>query len=252
MNRRKFVRNTAITVGTLGAASIGIRLSNKRSGNYTPYFEQLNQSLKSYKRAIPSLVLDLDLLDQNLAELKKIMLSTGKFRIVVKSLPSYELVQYIMQKANTNRLMTFHQPFLSQISTKGDTSLDILMGKPMPVQTVAYYYDTLKAENGFEPSKQLQWLVDTELRISEYIELAKTKNLKLLLNIEIDVGLHRGGFDTIEDLEKALKLIENNKDFVTFSGFMGYDAHIVKVPSILLSREKSYAYMRDFYNGTAT
>ena len=105
-----------------------------------------------------------------------------------------------------------------------------------------------KRKNGFEPQKQLQWLVDTPKRVTEYIDLAKSKNLQLRLNVEIDVGLHRGGINNMKELSEVLTLIEVNKNHVSFSGFMGYDAHIPKVPGILLSREKAYNNMRDFYN----
>lgn len=248
MERKKFIKYSALGLGGLGLTGLGIRLSNPKSGTYTPYFANLNQTLKDYKKAIPFLLVDLDVLDANLLELKKILKDPKQFRIVVKSLPSPELIEYVKLATGTNRLMSFHQPFLSELSSKGDSSIDILMGKPMPVKTAAYYYDTLRTENGFDPSKQLQWLVDTELRIQEYIDLAKQKQIKLLLNFEIDVGLHRGGFDNLQALAKALTLVENNKEYVSFSGFMGYDAHITKVPSILLSREKAYRQMCDFYN----
>ena len=248
MKRSVFLRNTAIGISGLTLAGVVARLSVIKSKNYSPYFSQLNQSLKNYNRAVPALLIDLDALDANIGELMKIIPEKAKYRIVVKSLPSKELVDYIMLKADTKRLMIFDQAFLSQISQYSDSTIDILYGKPMPVKTAEYYYDTLKTDQGFDPSKQLQWLVDTPKRIDEYIVLAKRKNLKLQLNIEIDVGLHRGGFKDIEALSNALKLIEANKDFVTFSGFMGYDAHIPKVPSILLSREKAYGVARDFYN----
>ena len=137
------------------------------------YFDTLNSSLKDYKRAIPFLLIDLDRLDKNIAVLQRSLKQGTLFRLVVKSLPSPELIQYIMDRADTKHLMVFHQPFLSDLSRWCDSSIDILMGKPMPIRTASYYYETLDNKNAFGPSKQLQWLVDTIERIQEYIDLAK-------------------------------------------------------------------------------
>lgn len=251
MKRRKFFKNTGKALGftfLAGAGGLYLAKPKTKSGNYSPSFVHLNNSLKQYKRAIPSLLIDLDAVDHNIAEVKKLVPQKAHFRIVVKSIPSKELVEYTMQKSGTKRLMLFHQPFLSKISQSSDSTIDILMGKPMPVQTAAFYYQTLQTNNGFEPAKQLQWLVDTEERIQEYITLAKQQSIQLLLNIELDVGLHRGGFDNLVALEKGLQFIAQNKEYVQFSGFMGYDPHIVKVPSFLLPRAEAFNQMRDFYN----
>lgn len=211
------------------------------------YFEALNQELKNQPRSIPFLLIDLDILDQNIETLKSSFQPNVDFRIVVKSLPSPELIDYIMQKTKTKKLMVFHQPFLSHLSKIHDRTIDILLGKPMPVKTAEYYYQTLKTPNGFSAQKQLQWLVDTKQRIEEYIILAKKLDQKLRLNLEIDVGLRRGGFTKIEDLKKALQLIQINLDHVEFSGFMGYDPHVVKLPKIIMSKEKALKKANDFY-----
>ena len=213
------------------------------------YFNNLNKELKNYQRAIPCLLVDLDILDQNIAVLKNNIHPKSDLRIVVKSLPSFELLQYIMQKTNSTKLMVFHQPFLSDLASKLNDKVDILLGKPMLVKTAEYFYNYLPQQhNGFNPFTQIQWLVDTEKRIEEYISLAKKLNKKLQLNIEIDVGLHRGGFTSIESLKKGFTLIDKNKDFIDFSGFMGYDPHIVKLPRILRSQKKSLQLANEFYS----
>ena len=68
------------------------------------YFNNLNKELKNYHRAIPCLLVDLDILDQNIAVLKNNIHPKSDLRIVVKSLPSFELLQYIMQKTNSTKL----------------------------------------------------------------------------------------------------------------------------------------------------
>ncbi|CAM1345152.1 alanine racemase [Tenacibaculum amylolyticum] len=214
-----------------------------------PYFKNLNTVLRNYQRAIPCLVIDLDILDENIETTLSNLRENVALRIVVKSLPSYELIEYISQRLDTYKLMVFHQPFLSDLVVRLDKRHDVLLGKPMPVKTAEYFYDRFleKKHKEFNPFTQIQWLVDTEKRIIEYIELARKLNQKLQLNIEIDVGLHRGGFSTLASLKKGLKLIEENNEFVAFSGFMGYDPHVVKLPKIIRTEKKALQMANQFY-----
>lgn len=212
------------------------------------YFKTLNTTLKDYKRAIPTLLVDLDSLDRNIKVLVADLKPATNCRIVVKSLPSFELLDYIIKKTQTERLMVFHQPFLSDLVLKLSNKADVLLGKPMPIKTVHYFYNNLPEEKlQFNPFLQIQWLVDTEERILQYATLAKQLNKKLRLNIEIDVGLHRGGFNSIYKLQNALALIEKHKDYVEFSGFMGYDPHVVKLPKIIRSKQKAFDLANSFY-----
>lgn len=210
------------------------------------YFDSLNQMLKNRARAIPVLLIDQDVLDENIDALRTSLPKGVGFRIVVKSLPSFQLVEYIMTKAETNKLMVFHQPFLSDICKRFDKKLDILLGKPMPVKTAAYFYESL--EDGQESRHHIQWLVDTDERLRDYLELAKSLRKKLLINLEIDVGLHRGGFADEVSLSRALKVIQHNKEHLEFGGLMGYDPHVAKLPAIIRSRKKSLGMANAFYH----
>ena len=211
------------------------------------YFQSLNRSLRAAPRVIPCLLLDLDRLDHNIQSLKNDLAPDTDFRIVVKSLPSPELIDYLMDQVETKKLMAFHQPFLSDLSSRYGPDVDILLGKPMPVRTAAYYYQTLDAKNGFDPSRQLQWLVDSLERLQQYLELARQIDQKLRVNLEIDVGLHRGGFVSLESLSSALALIAKNLDVLEFSGLMGYDPHVVKLPRVLISPQKAFQKANHFY-----
>ena len=204
--------------------------------------------IRDSTRAIPSLLIDLDKLDQNITTLKTNWPATANFRIVVKSLPSWELIQYVMNQTESKKLMVFHQPFLSDLVEKLDGHADILLGKPMPIKTATYFYQNLpEIKQGFNSFLQIQWLVDTTQRIKEYIDLAKKLNQKLRLNLEIDVGLHRGGFNSLASLKAGLQLLMDNKEWVTFSGLMGYDPHVVKLPKIIRTQEKALNLANDFY-----
>ncbi|MDO6673964.1 alanine racemase [Tenacibaculum sp. 1_MG-2023] len=212
------------------------------------YFKTLNKELKNYQRAIPCLLVDLDILDENITEVISNFRKDTSLRVVVKSLPSFQLIEYILEKTLSNKLMVFHQPFLTDLTARLNNKANVLLGKPMPIKTVEYFYNNLPQQhNGFNPFTQTQWLVDTEKRIKEYINLAKQLNQKLRLNIEIDVGLHRGGFSSLKNLSKGLSLIENNQEFVAFSGFMGYDPHVVKLPTIIRSKKKALQLANQFY-----
>ena len=215
--------------------------------NSPAYFQQLNQTLKSYQRAIPSLIVDLDRLDRNIALLREGLSEKMAFRIVVKSLPSIPLIDYIMGKTETNKLMVFHQPFLSTLAQHYGDQVDILMGKPMPVQTADFFYQGLNKATSFQASRQLQWLIDTEQRLLQYLDLSKRHKEKLLINLEIDIGLHRGGFGDIERLRSALQLIEVNRDQLEFTGFMGYDPHVALLPKFLRSPKRSFQLANETY-----
>lgn len=213
----------------------------------TAYFQQLNQRLKSCKRAIPSLLVDLDRIDLNIQALQKAMPENKAFRIVVKSLPSIPLIDYVMEKMDTHKLMVFHQPFLSQLAHHYGDKIDILIGKPMPAQTADYFYQTLDIDSSFQANKQIQWLIDTDQRLKQYIELAKKHQQKILVSLEIDVGLHRGGFGTLERLHSILKIMDQNKEYIELGGFMGYDPHVALLPKILRSQKRSFQLANDFY-----
>nr|BFF36121.1 DSD1 family PLP-dependent enzyme [Tenacibaculum mesophilum] len=217
------------------------------------YFKILNKELKNYQRAIPCLLVDLDILDENITEVISNFRKDASLRIVVKSLPSVQLIEYILEKTHSSKLMVFHQPFLTDLVARLGNKVDVLLGKPMPIKTAEYFYNNLPQQhNGFNPFTQIQWLVDTEKRIEEYINLAKQLNQKLQLNIEIDVGLHRGGFSSLKSLTKGLSLIENNQNFVEFSGFMGYDPHVIKLPKIIRSQKKALRLANQYYENCKT
>ena len=213
------------------------------------YFNKLNNTLKKYKSAIPYLLIDLDLLDDNIETLKQQIRANTQYRIVVKSLPSLPLVKYVMTKTQTSNLMVFHQPFLTQLAGECDSTIDILLGKPMPIQTARYFYDQLPdAHSAFNPFTQIQWLIDTSTRLAEYLALAKKLGQKLRINLEIDVGLHRGGFVDLNNFGAALQFLKDNEAHLTLSGLMGYDPHVVKLPAIVRTKEKALNMANTFYH----
>ncbi len=74
-------------------------------------------------------------------------------------------------------------------------------------------------------------------RLEQYLQLAQRLNICLKVNIEIDVGLHRGRVSSQGQFIDLLKLIQHSR-YLKLSGLMGYDAHIAKLPKIIESLEK--------------
>lgn len=231
ISRRKLI------VGGAGvAAAVAVAQPADKGGPYTPYFANLNQALRNQGIDSPALVIDLDKLDHNIDRLaQSVAKEPGKtYRVVTKSVPSPELVDYIAKRANTQALMVFHRPFL-QSMTQLNPQADILLGKPMPVAAVETFYQ--EHQGTFDPAKQLQWLLDSSERIVQYLKFAQANELKLRMNLELDVGLHRGGFESGAKLNEALSIIEKHPEHLEFSGFMGYDAHLMGIPKLLVKRE---------------
>jgi D-serine deaminase-like pyridoxal phosphate-dependent protein len=241
MNRRQFI----IAGVSIGVASAFLR-PDDNGAPYNSYFNSINTSLKNQGTYLPSMLVDLDILDSNINTLSEQLKNNIDYRIVAKSLPSPELLGYVMKKAETNKLMVFHQPFLSQIA-QDYPNADVLMGKPMPMKAAKRFYQLQPKNSQFNSEKQLQWLIDSKERLEQYLQLAKVVQQPLKVNIEIDVGLHRGGLQQAKELDALLNIIEANPKHLVFSGFMGYDPHVVKIPSIVKSTKKAFAESQEVY-----
>ena len=214
---------------------------------YTPYFDLLNKELKKNTIGRPVVIIDLDLLDSNIAVLKSHIKPPKYYRVVDKSLPSLGLIDYIFSKTGTNKVMCFHQPFLNLwVAHKPD--VDLLLGKPMPLSALETFYAQLPDSTSFNPAKQIQWLIDSKERLLQYQDFAHQKNMHLQLNVEIDVGLHRGGVTKTEQLIEMLSVINSDSSHLSFSGFMGYDAHVPEVFFPLGSPQGAYKNVLKYYN----
>lgn len=244
MKRRHFILG-ATAVGAAGI--LGFKPSDA-GASYTPYFKALNQQLREHGPHRPAMLLDLDQLDKNLQALMGMINPGVDYRIVAKSLPSPQLLSYIMAAANTNKLMVFHQPFLSHIA-ENFPEADILMGKPMPVEAARIFYKRHKATAVFKADRQLQWLIDSQSRLLQYQQLAHELNVKIRINVEIDVGLHRGGLQESKQLKILLATILADPEHLEFAGLMGYDPHVVKLPSLVKSPEQAYQQSQAVYQG---
>ncbi|MFW1965599.1 alanine racemase [Acinetobacter guillouiae] len=208
------------------------------------FFEQLNRDLKQSNGALPRLIVDDQALEQNLQYVAK-KLKYGSHlqpRIVVKSLACLALLKTISLKLSTQRFMVFHMPQLLPI-LENFLDVDVLFGKPMPVSTVQHFY----AMNQNCRQADIQWLIDSKARLLQYLGVAKQFSLTLKINIEIDVGLHRGGVRSDFALIEILRLIEQNPEHLVLAGLMGYDAHVTKLPSVIKKIDVAYRESQDIY-----
>nr|WP_165677523.1 DSD1 family PLP-dependent enzyme [Pseudomonas otitidis] len=215
---------------------------------YSDYFARLNRELKAHGPMHPVMLIDLDRLDHNIDVVMQSVRRAGKsLRLVEKSLPSPQLLDYIAKRAGTQRLMSFHQPFLNYDAERFPES-DILLGKPLPVRAAQLFYEAHRGP--FDPARQLQWLLDTPERLAQYLALARALNIRMRINIELDVGLHRGGVQDTAGLGRMLDLIGANPQHLEFAGFMGYDPFVgMGVPGILGSPEALFAKVMTLYDG---
>lgn len=207
-----------------GAAALALRPA-KGGGMHEPYFARLSAALKRADRMRPTLVIDRQRLIANVAAVRsRVTAARLPLRVVAKSLPSPDLLGAVMQGMGTERLMVFSADMLLQLLPLHPQA-DYLMGKPLPASEFARVID----QGGAEAAGRVQWLVDTPARLAACGEVARTRGMAWRANVEIDVGLHRGGV-----LDPAL-LVQMAKDAAgagaTVSGLMGYDPHVPKMPS---------------------
>ncbi|MDP1539616.1 MAG: alanine racemase [Moraxellaceae bacterium] len=212
---------------------------------HNDYFNTLQAVLLADGVCAPTLVIDQDRLLHNLDLVRDFAKRSGHdLRVVEKSLPCPDLLSLVMQRWGSQRLMSFHLPFLLA-DVKRFPTADILLGKPMPVAAVAQFYRDYQPP--FDPAKQLHWLIDTPQRLQQYLNFAQLQKLTLQVCIELDVGLHRGGVADEASLIEMLSCIRQHPQQLSFSGFMGYDAHVVKLPRILGSAKQLLAKSMSIY-----
>jgi len=245
-NRRRFLAAAAV----LGAGGLAAALRpSDRGAGHARYYIDLSVALDEAGLARPTLVIDRQRLLANADVLRGHLEGKHNYRVVAKSLPSLPLIETVMERTGTDRLMVFHQPFLNLVA-EALPKTDVLLGKPMPVAAAARFYDRHDG-SGFDPSRQLQWLIDSGERLRQYQQLAQQLGVPMRINLEIDVGLHRGGLTTVEELSEVLGVIESDP-LLSFGGFMGYEPHVVKIPGIIGGPPKAFDNAQTTYRGFVT
>ena len=229
-------------------AYIAAKKPRKNGGAHDEYFRSIQSALAHAGLFRPTLVIDRERLARNLARLKSHLPPNKKYRVVAKSLPSLGLIREVRAAMNTNRLMVFHQPHLNVVAAQMPDA-ELLLGKPMPIGAAKHFFEHYKP-GSFDAARQIEWLVDTPQRIAEYRELAQARfgetRTPMRLNLELDVGLHRGGFRSAHDVAEAIREI-SKEPALAWAGFMGYEAHAAKIPDFLGGPRKALAKAMAYY-----
>jgi D-serine deaminase-like pyridoxal phosphate-dependent protein len=204
-------------------------------GGYEPYFAGLNQAFKDSQVGTGRNMIDLDRLDHNLETILAHIPSPDHYRIVVKSLPCLDLLKTIQKRTGTRKFLVVHRPFLKVILENFGPGVDIQVGKILPLFACREFFAEIDPKLKKRAQAEIRWLVDTPAVLQEYTNFAKTEKLKLKIGIEIDIGLHRGGTGSVDDLAEMLNLFKANSGSVTYSGYLGYEGHAAHAPGIFKS-----------------
>lgn len=209
------------------------------------YFRTLTADLKKQALMTPQLIIDEAALTQNIQHIQVQLMHAPqlKARLVVKSLASLNLLHLLSAQLQTQRFMVFHYPHL-MLLLEQFSAADILLGKPMPAHMARSFYTQYAAW----ADTNIQWLIDTKQRLLQYLDIAKDYGLCLQVNIEIDIGLHRGGVESEQQLIELLTLIQQYPQYLKLSGLMGYDAHVTKIPSLIKKTAQAYQESQDIYS----
>ncbi|WP_417483875.1 alanine racemase [Maricaulis salignorans] len=242
LTRRRLIIGGA---GLAAVSAAALARPRDHSGPRDGYFLNLQSALIEAGITTPTLVVDKARLNANIDTLMAALPAGMGYRIVTKSLPSPGLIEHVRQRSGTHRLMTFNLPMLKSLMTRMPDT-DQLLGKPLPVAAAATCFDgSDAAPDG--AAQRVQWLIDTPARLAQYGELAASRDVVLRINIELDVGLHRGGFVAGETLRTALETLRDNPN-LRFAGFMGYEPHIPALPKAFGLRDRARASAWRAYN----
>lgn len=228
---RTWTRRAAMIAGGAAAAGVGVggtaalaAGAGAAGGGHDAYFRALSAALHRAAIAHPVLVVDEARLAANIAAARETLKPKGlPLRVVVKSLPAAGLIDRIAAGMATNRFMLFNGAMLDIMARRADA--DLLLGKPLPAMEYAAVIDAV----GAEAAGRVQWLIDTPLRLTQYAAIAAARGMPLRANLEIDVGLHRGGFPDGPSLAAVLDQARGLKH-VAVTGLMGYDPQVPKMP----------------------
>jgi D-serine deaminase-like pyridoxal phosphate-dependent protein len=233
------LKRRKLLLGGAAAAAVAawVARPGDRGGGHDRYFSQLAGTLAGLP-AMPMLVVDRQRLRANLAQIRRTAHARLPLRVVVKSLPALGLIDEAQAAWNTSRAMLFNAPQLALIA-KERPATDMLLGKPLPASAARWALEQPSGD-GFDPARQIQWLIDTPQRLAEYRALARARGQAMRVNIEIDVGLHRGGVESEAVLAQMLDTLRE-EPLLPFAGFMGYDAHLAAIPDLAGNRASAQA-----------
>ena len=212
---------------SFGAERCTDQITSPASAPDDDRFVVWNEELRRKAGGRESAIVDLDAIDHNLKLVGRTLGSSIALRLVAKSLPSVQLLEYMMVTGCTNRIMAFSEGMVRDLLRRFGGDVDILLGRPATVEAATRTFDTLDAQSmgGPNPAASVRWLVDTAVRMQEYATLAGERGVALNVAVEIDVGLRRGGARSNDELLAMLAIIDESP-LLQLTGFMGYEGHV--------------------------
>jgi D-serine deaminase-like pyridoxal phosphate-dependent protein len=206
----------------------GLRAPDRGAGGHAPYFAGLQAALKRAGVAQPTLVVDRQRLAANIETVRRQLAPSGlSLRVVSKSLPAPALLDAVLAGTGSDRLMVFNGVMLDEIAQR-HPGMDVLTGRPLPAAQVADFVG--RHANRDAPAARPQWLADSPRRLAQYAEIARAAQAPLKVNLEIDVGLHRGGLPDLAALATAIDLVKA-EPLLRITGLMGYDPQVAGAAS---------------------
>ena len=195
------------------------------------YFDNLSAALVDAELHRPVLVIDRDRLDANIDLIRNGLAPGLGLRIVDKSLSSIPLMQHILSRCQTTRIMSFHLPMtLAMLAAFPEAQ--ILLGKPLPVGALTAALRHLSPALFDDLLRRSVFLIDSMERLDQYSALAGQMGKTFRIAFEVDVGMHRGGFETPLALVGAIARIKDAGS-LSIEGLMAYEAHIPQLPRLL-------------------
>ncbi len=205
-----------------------LRTPDRGAGGHDAYFAGLQAALKRAGVAQPTLVVDRQRLAANIETVRAQLAPSGLgLRVVSKSLPAPALLDAVMAGTGAARLMVFNGVMLDEMAERHPEA-DVLTGRPLPAAQVADF--VRRHANSAAPAARPQWLADSARRIAQYTQIARSTGAPFKVNLEIDVGLHRGGLPDLAALAEAID-VAKAEPRITLTGLMGYDAHVMGAAS---------------------
>jgi D-serine deaminase-like pyridoxal phosphate-dependent protein len=206
----------------------GLRAPDRGAGGHGAYFAGLQAALRRAGVAQPALVIDRQRLAANIETIRGQLAPSGLgLRVVTKSLPAPALLDAVIAGTGADRLMVFNGVMLDEMAER-HPGADVLTGRPLPAAQVADF--VRRHANSAAPAARPQWLADSARRLAQYAEIARSAGAPFGVNLEIDVGLHRGGLADLAALAEAVDLVEA-EPLMRVTGLMGYDPHVVGAAS---------------------
>jgi len=163
----------------------------------------------------PQLIIDLDILDKNLATMTN-GLNGKNLRIHFKSLKCGSLVKYLMSKGHTS----FLGAKLNEAEVLADVGVkNIIVANQIVGDLKIARIDSLKTK------AKVTVCIDCEEHLLALSNFAQKFNTSFDVLVEVDIGMNRcGTFPGNPTLGLVKKIIASKN--IKFSGLQGYDGHL--------------------------